>query len=385
MNEIFVRIAVRILAFLVLLGAVERVTAMDHGGVSSGSCGSGQHGYDAPVPPSRSGGPLQEEPWRTVRLQQCDAIIDNFNGGISDASCYGGPSVQQGTPTFDDSGDAVRSSEMVGESSRGSSATLVWPSEEQLAKIYEDIAAKNIYTGPDTAVGGRGRGYYTCKKCGLLADSRDKITAHACWHLNVSPFKCSGCGYKTTSKASLVAHMAIHLPARFRCDKCPYAARQSRHLATHKRRCHLATGGAFKCQQCPCRFVTKNSLSAHVVAVHEHCEGDATRYAQKRGNRGPRARSLQPSAKVYGAAVDAGSSEITSNLPASDSYSASSVGAVAAPDTTLQQGGSTAINGFPWAWANDGDAVVAGAVQSQAECPDSGTADTKSPPSDIGW
>ncbi|XP_066971034.1 zinc finger protein 728-like isoform X1 [Macrobrachium rosenbergii] len=115
-------------------------------------------------------------------------------------------------------------------------------------------------------------GPYPCNVCTMLFTSRRELNYHKNkMHKNEKCFVCEECGKSFQRKSSLQKHAinwheSSSAVGPFKCELCPKKFIRRIYLTNHKLRMH-GLDKKFLCQICGNKFMTQNSLMAH-MEVH---------------------------------------------------------------------------------------------------------------------
>lgn len=106
---------------------------------------------------------------------------------------------------------------------------------------------------------------FSCKKCGKLFLSEDRLKIHENVHREKS-FECQLCQKKFTQQKTLDIHLNVHM-GLYPCQKCDFKAQTMYNLKMHE-----STHSKVKehcCQECKKEFSTISSLRRHNRLVHQ--------------------------------------------------------------------------------------------------------------------
>lgn len=106
---------------------------------------------------------------------------------------------------------------------------------------------------------------YSCKKCGKLFLSEERLEIHENVHREKS-FVCQICQKKFTQRKTLDIHLNVHI-GLYTCRICDFKAQSKYNLKIHE-----GTHSNVKehhCQECKKEFSTLSSLRRHTRLVHQ--------------------------------------------------------------------------------------------------------------------
>ena len=114
-------------------------------------------------------------------------------------------------------------------------------------------------------------GTYLCnsESCKYKCKSRNGLVRHIkVMHLNLVSYNCKQCSYATKFSQSLTAHvLGVHEKVQHSCQLCDYTSTHKTTIYQHMRRAH-GNEEKKKCPECDYKTFSKDRLACHINGKH---------------------------------------------------------------------------------------------------------------------